>query len=60
MPDNDQDSQKSVEEQIRSLRQMAESGELGDKVLEAVAGGTAQHSEITIHIDGPEETISES
>jgi hypothetical protein len=56
MPDNNQDSQNSVEEQIRSLRQRAESGELGDEVLGAVAGGTPTHSETTIHVEDPEHT----
>jgi hypothetical protein len=54
MPDINQDSQSSVEEQIRSLRQMAESGELGDEVLEAVAGGMTTHIEDPYHIDNPE------
>jgi hypothetical protein len=54
MPDNKQDPQNSVEEQIRSLRQKAESGELGDEVLEDVAGGTASpHTDGVIHVDNP-------
>jgi hypothetical protein len=54
MPNNKEKSQSSVEEKIRSLRQRAESGELGDEVLEAVAGGTVKHIEDPVHIDGTE------
>lgn len=41
----------SVEEQIRTLRERAESGELGEE-LDGVSGGSAQHIDGTAHIDG--------
>jgi hypothetical protein len=40
----------SVKEQIRALRQKADAGELGDEVLESVAGG---HTDGIIHVDNP-------
>jgi hypothetical protein len=63
MADNKQEfpNLNSVEEQIRSLRQQAESGELGEE-LEGVSGGLAKsgdhidgtaHIDGTVHVDGP-------
>jgi hypothetical protein len=50
MPENTKDSKGSIEDQIRSLRQKAETGELGDEVLEDVAGG---HVDGVVHVDSP-------
>lgn len=43
---------KEVEDRIASLRQKAENGELGDDLLEDVAGG---HTDGVIHVDSPSE-----
>jgi hypothetical protein len=50
MPENTKDPKGSIDDQIRSLRKKAETGELGDEVLEDVAGG---HTDGVLHVDNP-------
>ena len=52
----DVNERASVSERIDSLRKKASDGELGDEVLEDVAGGhtdSVTHTDGTTHTDGP-------